>query len=80
MTELQVTIGFSCCYCEEPVSVTVLCRRKGDGAEAAGGVAGANVPCPTCGEVNRVLFEPNGSLRDVRPYRPRLTLPVPSVN
>jgi hypothetical protein len=80
MTESQVTIGFSCYYCEEPVSVTVLCQRKGDGAESFGGVATVNVPCPTCGEVNQVFFEPSGSLRGVRPYRPRLRLPVPSVN
>ena len=80
MTEQQVTIDFSCCHCEEPVSVTVLCQRKGDGAESFGGVAAVNVPCPTCGEVNQVFFEPGGSLRCVRPYRQRQLLPVPSVN
>jgi hypothetical protein len=80
MTDLQVTLDFSCCGCEESVSVTVLCRGKAAGEPALGGVAAVNVPCPTCGEVNQVFFEPNGTLRCVRAYRQRLTLPVPSVN
>jgi hypothetical protein len=79
MTELQVTLDFTCCGCDGPVNVTVLCQGKGPGLPAAG-VAVVNVPCPTCGEVNEVSFEPGGTLRRVRPYRRRLALPVPSVN
>jgi hypothetical protein len=84
MTDSQVTLDFRCCGCEELVSVTVLCRAKADGGQPSGGfvggVAAVNVPCPTCGEVNQVFFEPDGTLRCVRIYRQRLTLPVPSVN
>ncbi len=78
MTDSQVTLDFSCCGCEEAVSVTVVCRGKADGESPFGGVASVNVPCPTCGEINQVFFEPNGTLRCVRIYRQRL--PVPSVN
>ena len=79
MTELQVTLDFFCRDCEGPVSVTVVCRQKAFPTQAAG-VAAVNVPCPACGEVNQVFFEPNGTLRSVRPYRRRLTVPAPSVN
>jgi hypothetical protein len=80
MTELQVTLDFTCYDCEEPVSVTVLCQGKGQGPMVFGGVASVNVPCPTCGQVNQVFFEPSGTLRGVRPFRQRLALPVPSIN
>jgi hypothetical protein len=77
MMELKVTLDFSCCGCEEFVSVTVQCKGGELGSEA---LAAVNVPCPTCGTINRLSFETNGTVRSVRPcfcYRP---LPVPSVN
>jgi hypothetical protein len=80
MTEMQVTLGFSCYHCDEPVSVTVLCQGKGQGPLLFDGVAAVNVPCPTCNEINQVFFEPNGTLRCVRPVSQRMTIPVPSIN
>ena len=79
MLQVDVTLDFACCTCERPVSVTVRCVGKG----LAGGartVAAVNVPCPNCGNVNRLYFEPSGTVRDVVPYRgPRQVL-EPSVN
>ena len=80
MMELNVTLEFACCGCEQPVGVTVQCRGKGLYQDAEGTLAAVNVPCPTCGEVNQVFFEPNGTLHNVRLSRRRLTVPVPSVN
>ncbi len=80
MTDLQVTLDFNCYSCDERVSVTVVCQGAGHGHLPIAGVAAVNVPCPMCSEINRVYFEPNGALRDVRPLRQRLALPVPSTN
>jgi hypothetical protein len=80
MTELQVTLNFACCACDEPVSVTILCQGKGSLTQSFEGVATVNVPCPSCGNVNQVYFEPNGTLRQVRLLRHCLTMLVPSVN
>jgi hypothetical protein len=80
MTDLQVTLDFYCQGCEERVNVTVVCQGKSSKFPTFTGVATVSVPCPTCAEINQVYFEPNGTLRDVRPFRQRLTLPVPSIN
>jgi len=80
MTELHVTLGFACHNCEESITVTVLCQGKGQGHAEFRGVAAVNVPCPTCGEVNQVFFEQNGTLRRVQAIRQRLVMPVPSIN
>jgi hypothetical protein len=80
MTDQQVTLDFNCCGCDEPVNVTVFCQGTKSGSLSFAGVAAVHVPCPTCGEVNQVFFEPNGTLHNVRLSRRRLTLPVPSVN
>jgi hypothetical protein len=80
MTDLQVTLDFNCHSCDEPVNVTVLYQGKGPAGSPAESVAAVNVPCPTCAEINQVFFEPNGTLRGVRPLRQRLALPVPSIN
>ena len=32
--------------------------------------AAVNVPCPTCGQVNQLFFEPCGTVRSVRPLLP----------
>jgi hypothetical protein len=79
MMEQQVILEFACCTCSQPVSVTVKCEGKG---LAAGTriVAAVNVPCPTCGEVNQLFFEPSGTVRAVAPYQGPLRLPVPSLN
>ena len=79
MMETTLTLGFSCCTCEQPVSVTVQC--KGQGPYQPGGVVAAvNVPCPTCGTVNQLYFEPSGTVRGVAPYQAPRRPPEPSVN
>ena len=79
MMETTLTLGFSCCTCEQPVSVTVQC--KGQGPYQPGGVVAAvNVPCPTCGQVSQLVFEPTGQVRSVRPYPSFRSLVEPSVN
>ena len=77
MTELNVTLEFLCCDCEEAVTVTVRCT--GGGSVRRAGVAAVNVPCPTCGQTNQVCFEPDGTVRSVRLYF-RQPLPTFSLN
>jgi RNase P subunit RPR2 len=77
MMELKVTLDFSCCGCEEFVTVTVQCRGEIPGGEA---LAAVNVPCPTCGTINRLSFETNGTVRSVRPHSCFRPLPEPSIN
>ena len=31
-------------------------------------MAAVNVPCPTCGQINQLFFEPTGTVRAVEPY------------
>ncbi len=80
MMELKVILDFACCHCQGSVSVTVKCAGKGL-ATAGRTVAAVNVPCPTCGGVNKLYFEPSGTVRAVTPTaagaRP---LPEPSIN
>jgi hypothetical protein len=80
MMELNVTLDFACCECEHPVSVTVQCSSKGALREMEGALATVNVPCPTCGEINQLFFEPCGRVRSVRPYACFRLVPEPSVN
>jgi phage FluMu protein Com len=77
MMELKVVLDFSCCGCEEPVTVTLQCKGKGLAQEA---VAAVNVPCPSCGMINQLSFETSGTVRSVRPCSCFATLPEPSVN
>ncbi len=79
MLELELTLDFACCACGQSVSVLVKCAGKG---LAAGPrvVAAVSVPCPGCGVVNRLTFEPNGTVRSVTPYADPRALPEPSVN
>ena len=55
------------CLCSEPVSVTVKCAGKGLAAKARRTVAAVNVPCPTCGSINQLYFEPSGTVHAVAP-------------
>jgi hypothetical protein len=80
MMDLNVTLDFACCDCQEPVSVTVHCTGKGLCQEQGGVLAAVNVPCPTCGQVNQLFFEPSGTVRSVRPYTCIRVVPEPSVN
>ena len=76
MTELNVTLEFACCDCEETMTVTVRCTGEGLAREAA---ATVNVGCPMCGQINQLDFEPNGTVRSVRLYC-RRPLPTFSSN
>ncbi len=77
MMELNVTLAFACCGCEEDVKVTVQCRgeklRDRD-------LPTVNVPCPSCGTINQLSFECNGTVRSVRPFVCYRPLPQPSLN
>jgi hypothetical protein len=79
MTELQVNIDFHCCGCGHAVGVTVKCEGKGLAAGRRT-VAAVLVPCPTCGTINHVCFEPRGRVRAVVPAAPPRQVPEPSVN
>ena len=78
--ELEVSLQFECCQCSQPVGVTLKC----EGIGLLGGyrtVATVKIPCPGCGSVNNLYFEPSsGRIHGVesdRPYRP---FPEPSMN
>jgi hypothetical protein len=79
MMEMKVILDFACCSCDELVSVTVKC--EGTGLALSGRtVARVNVPCPSCGTVHCVDFEPNGTVRAVNPYTTKRPALEPSVN
>jgi hypothetical protein len=80
MITLNVTLDFACCECEQPVTVTVRCSGPGPGREVPQGVAAVKVPCPTCGQVNHLCFEPSGVVRSVRPYPCYKVPSEPSIN
>jgi len=82
MMELTVTLDFACFDCENSVQVTVQCRGEGllCQQQVEGALATVNIPCPTCGQINQLLFEPSGQIRSVRPYRCFRVVPEPSVN
>jgi len=79
MLELNVVLDFACCNCEHPISVTVQCAGKGLAAGSPT-VAAVKVPCPACGDVNQLYFEPSGRVRAVAPCRGRQHRPEPSLN
>jgi hypothetical protein len=79
MMELEIILDFACCACHEPVSVTVKCEGKGL-TQSNRTVAAVNVPCPTCGSVNKLCFEPNGTVRGVSLCTGLRPLPEPSIN
>ncbi len=80
MHVILVSLDFVCCGCDKPVGVTVQCKGKGLSGGEAGTVAAVNVPCPTCGQVNQLCFEPRGRVRSVRPYPAARAVPEPSLN
>ena len=79
MLEVDVTLDFACCVCEQSISVRLRCSGKGLAAGPRT-VAAVNVPCPNCGLVNRLSFEPGGTVRSVELYTSPRTSPEPSVN
>jgi hypothetical protein len=80
--DIELTLDFDCCACGSPVSVTVRCRGQGFSVETENEarVASTSVPCPGCGQVNQLFFDPTGAIRAVKPFRCFRPLPVPSVN
>jgi len=80
MMKLNVTLEFACCGCEQPVSVTVQCSGPEPGRVGPHEVAAVRVPCPNCGEINQLCFEPSGVVRSVRPYPCIRVPPEPSIN
>jgi hypothetical protein len=79
MLELELVLDFACCSCRQSVSVRLKCSGKGLAAGPAA-VAAVNIPCPNCGLVNHLIFEPSGTVRAVKPYTSPRALPEPSDN
>jgi hypothetical protein len=79
MTELLVSMDFICCVCGQDVGITVKCEGKGLAAGRQA-VAAVNIPCPHCQTVNRVSFEPSGTVRTVRPCWTSWQALEPSLN
>jgi hypothetical protein len=77
--ELKVSLDFACVGCAQTVYVTLECSGKGlwAGCETR---ATVNVPCPTCGAVSRIEFEPSGAVHAVTAAGPRRTFIEPSIN
>ena len=80
MKEMRVILGFACCHCDTPVSVTVECSGKHIGREAMRLVACVSIPCPDCQNVNQLYFDPSGRVHAVEPFRPARPLFEPSLN
>lgn len=78
MMELKVELDFACCTCDHSVSVTVQCT--GGGLFSVNPVAAVKVPCPSCGQINQLCFETDGTVRAVCPYGGRFLIPEPSLN
>jgi len=79
MREVDVCLQFGCCRCGQPVKVTVRC--SGPGLAEAEVIAGVSVPCPDCGFVNQLSFDPDGTVHSVAPsYRGVYPVPAPSRN
>ena len=78
MTELKVELDFACASCRQSVGVTVKCAggRVSPDSKVLASVA---VPCPCCKTVNRVLFEPDGTIHDVACHL-MARIPEPSRN
>lgn len=66
MLEVEVVLGFDCCHCHDPISVTLRCSGKGLEA-GLHTVAAVKIPCPHCEGLNQIYFEPSGLLVDVQP-------------
>ncbi len=79
MMELKLSLNFACCCCVQRVTVTLQCSGPGM-AHGSRTVATVNVPCPSCGTVNRLEFDPCGTIRAVAPYQALRPLLEPSLN
>ena len=78
--ELEVVLDFACWCCTCDMGVTLKCAGKGLTAGSKG-VASVKVPCPTCGSLNQLYFEPaSGELHQVGPCWDSCRVPEPSLN
>ena len=80
MQKLTSTLEFACCSCPQTVRVTVQCSGPDLGRFGGTSLASVKIPCPTCGQVNQLVFEPCGQVRSVRPYTCFRVVPEPSLN
>jgi hypothetical protein len=80
MIELELCLNFDCCDCNHPVSVTLRCTGEGLAGEDRQKVAVLRIPCPTCGMINDVHFEPTGRIHRVKPSCRQRPMPEPSIN
>ena len=80
MQKLTATLEFVCCSCPQTVRVTVRCSGPDLGGRGSNPLASVKIPCPTCGQVNQLVFEPCGQVRSVRPYTCFRVIPEPSLN
>ncbi len=80
MMELELSLNFDCCGCSDPVGVKLHCTGKGLTSEERKTVAVVKIPCPSCGLINDILFEPTGKVRKVKPSGRQPLVPVPSIN
>ena len=80
MQKLTSTLEFACQGCPQAVRVTVRCSGPDLGRMGGTTLASVRIPCPTCGQVNQLVFEPRGQVRSVRPYTSFRVVPEPSLN
>ena len=80
MQKLTASLEFACCGCPQAVRVTVQCSGPNLGRMGGTTLASVRIPCPTCGQVNQLVFEPCGRVRSVRPYTSFRVVPEPSLN
>jgi hypothetical protein len=73
---LNLSLDFACVGCTHPVGLTIRC----EGLDGGHPVAAVLAPCPSCGQVNHVMFDPDGVVRSVRRYLSLKGLPAPSEN
>jgi hypothetical protein len=77
--ELKVTLEFACSGCAQKFHVTLECTGEGLQTGNCRRVK-VHVPCPYCGSVSCVEFEPGGAIHAVTPAGPRRTAIEPSIN
>jgi hypothetical protein len=75
MTDLELSLGFDCCACENPVYAKVHCTGEGLAAGRMGAVAAVKAACPMCGQDIQICFD----TRDSRVVLVR-PMPMPAMN
>ncbi|MCS7045627.1 MAG: hypothetical protein NZO58_04655 [Gemmataceae bacterium] len=81
MLELEVMLDWHCCVCGNTMGATLKCA--GAGLAEPHAKALVKVPCPTCLQINQVIFTPDeGVVDEVFPEQAcfRYRIPVPSNN